>query len=619
MLERRVEMTRGVVAHLLLAAIALVAFLPAFGAGYTNWDDPPYVIDNPRIEALTASHLSEMFFGPGSISMALYIPFTELSYAVDRALFGVSPFGHHVTNVALHVAAGLLLFAFLSSFLRNFPAAFATTALFLVHPVQVESVAWIAERKSVLSGLFIFATLVIYHRRKRPDSLAFSISAEWPALGFTLVALLSKPIAVAIPLILAALDLTRADRDPGRDKSPRARVADLLQAAVSKWPYLLLTFAASAATLYAHASRGALLGEGREAVRTLATMLSVIPYYARLALFPTQLNAIHMVPERATILDPMSLVGLFMLLALVYAAIRLGRHSRVIPFFAVWGISFMLPVSNIVHLDIYMAERYLYLPLVALVAPTAAAAVCGAQGRGRAARNGAFLAAAAVLLCFGSLTFARAGVWKESESLWRDTLAKSPGASKAHVNFGLIRLEQNDLDSAKRHFREAIRLKGDPDAALNLGIALSREGSTAEALQAFEAAKRVSPRLGDVDFWRGRMLSALGRGVEAEEAYREEIARRPGFVPAWVDLAAIQVVRGRMAEALASSEKAVSLDPDNPEALLNVGILRWQVRRDGSRAREALEACIRYASDPSHADRARRVLAQIGSPRASDP
>jgi tetratricopeptide (TPR) repeat protein len=612
-------MTRGVVPHLLLAALALAAFLPAFGAGYTNWDDPSYVIDNPRIEALTPTNLSEMFYGPGSIRLHTYIPFTQLSYAIDRALFGKSPAGHHITNVALHVAAGLLLFAFLASFLQNRSAAFAATAVFLIHPVQVESVAWIAERKSVLSGLFTFAALLVYLRRKRPGSLAFSFSKEWPTLGFTLLALLSKPIAVAIPPLLAALDLTRPDGDRGGDGSPRARLADLIRAGASKWPYLLLALAASAATLYAHASRGAWLMEGRETVVTLATMLSVIPYYARLALFPTQLNAIHMVPERVSILDPMSLLGLFMLFALLYAVIRLGRRTPMVPFFAGWGFFFILPVANIVHIDVYMAERYLYLPLVALSAPVAAGVVVCAQAWGKATRAAAFLVATVALLCFGSLTLARARVWKDSESLWTDTLAKSPRASHAHVNLGVIQLEQDDIDSAKWHFREAIRLTGSPRGALNLGIALSQEGSAEEALQAFEAAKLTAPALADVDFWRGRMLSALGRGAEAEAAYREEIARRPGFVPAWIDLTHLQVVQGRLAEALASSEKALSLDPENADALLNAGILRWQVRRDDSGAREALEACIRYATDPSHADRARKMLARIEALPAPGP
>jgi Tfp pilus assembly protein PilF len=492
----------------------------------------------------------------------------------------------------------------------------AAVAFFLVHPVQVESVAWIAERKSVLSAVFIFLSLLVYLKRTRPGPRSFSIAEEWPVLSLTLLAMLSKPIAVVIPLVLATLDLTRIEGGwPGSGGAPLRR-RDLIRAVTSKWPYFLLAMGGAAMTLFGHAIAEAFTAEERHPIPTFLTMLSIVPEYVRIVLFPTMLSAIRVVPEQETFMQPLVLLGLSLMMVAAIAATRLARHSRVVAFFTVWVIAAMLPVSNLIQLDVYIAERYLYLPMVAFGTLLGFMLFPDAPPRGR--RSGLVLLSCcmAILLCFASLTFARVQVWRSSESLWVDTIEKSPRAAKAHVNLGLLRLEEGDLERAKFHFKEGIRLAALDDAWLNLGIALSREGETINALSAFEVAKRGSPAMSDVDYWRGRMLSELGRIEESEAAYREELERRPDFMAAWIDLSLVQARQGRLEEALGSSEQAAGLAPDNPEALLNLGVLRWNVRRDASGARAALERCIRNANDPTHAERARKMLELIGAATA---
>ncbi|MFQ5459075.1 MAG: hypothetical protein ACE5FC_11585, partial [Myxococcota bacterium] len=306
-------MIKGAAPWLILAVLGIAAFAPAFGAGFTNWDDPLSVIDNPLIRSLAPPNIAGMFYGPHAILLGLYIPVTQLSYAIERAIFGDGPAVPHAVNVFLHLGAGLLLYAFLCSFLESRAAGFFGAAVFLVHPVQVESVAWITERKSVLSGLFIFAALLGYLRRKRPGPGSFSFAAEWPVLLLTLAALLAKPIAVILPPVLAALDLARPDRSPGG--AAGIGTGAIVRAFGSKWPYFLLALAASLATIFGHASSTGLAIAGRTATGTLATMISVVPGYAHLILFPTSLTAIRIAPEPGGLLAPPVLFGAAMLLA----------------------------------------------------------------------------------------------------------------------------------------------------------------------------------------------------------------------------------------------------------------------------------------------------------------
>jgi len=606
-------MTKGVLACAALALLGLAAFGPALGADFTNWDDLASVVDNPRVAGLSPGNLLAMWHGPGAIVVGLYIPVTQISFAIDRALFGPGPRGPHAVNLALHVAAAIVLFLFLRAFLESAAAAFLAAAVFLVHPAQVESVVWISERKSVLSGLFIFLALIAYLRRKPAGLVAFSLRAEWPVLFLTTLALLSKPIAVVIPPILAALDLTR----PGAGRPAGARA--MAGAVIAKAPYFLLAAAATAATIAGHALQGGLPEEPRDPVRVAATMLSVVPRYLRITLFPTSLSAFHTPPALASLLHPRALAGLVLLLAGGALAIRSARWSRVTAFFTVWALAALLPVSNVVRLDVYMADRYLYLPIVALAAPVALSLVRALGVRGSAVAGGMGACAAAVLLCFVALSNARSRVWHDSLSLWTDTLVKSPGASKARNNLGLELLYRGRIAEAKAQFEEAIRLAGSADAWLNLGIALSREGRPREALAAFERGKEKWPEMPDVDFWRGRILSTLGRREEAEAAYRAEIARRPAFVPAWIDLATVLAGEGRLDGALDASERAAALAPDSPEALLNVGLLRWQVRHDAAGARAALERSLALAPGQPRAVPIREFLSQLPPGGAPGP
>ncbi len=604
-------MIRGAAPYLLLAVLGLAAFSPAFTAGFTNWDDPVSVIDNPLIGSLSPSSIAGMFYGPHAFLVGLYVPVTQLSFALDRAVFGDGPSGHHAVNILLHFGAGILLYVFLCNFLGKAVAAFFGAAVFLVHPAQVESVVWIAERKSVLSGLFVFAALLAYCRRTRPGSGPFSLAAEWPALLFTLLALLSKPIAVIIPPLLVALDLTREEAGWPEGGRPRVDRGGVARSLLSKWPYFLLALAASGATLFGHASEYSLSIAGRTLSGTLASMLSVIPDYVHLFLFPTSLTAIRIVPGSDTIFAPKALLGAVLLLATLFTMLRLSGRSRIAAFFSVWLVAAFLPVSNLIPIDVFIADRYLYLPLAAIGGGTAYA-ISGLAGRRAPATRAAVTCLGAVLLLFlATLSFDRSRVWRDSETLWTDTIAKSPASGKAQSNLGLLRLEEGNLDAAKGHFREAIRLRGLADAWLNLGIALSREKRHEEALEAFKSAGDVSPELADVDYWRGRMLSALGRFEESEAAYREEIERRPGFAAAWIDLSWVQSRQGRIGEALVSSERALLEDPENAEALLNLGVLRWKVRQDLAGAREVLERCVRTASDPALAGQAREYLKLI--------
>ncbi len=598
--------------YLLLALFGVAAFLPTLQAGFNNWDDPRTVFENPAVKALTPANLRALWWGSQAMATGMYVPLTQTSHAVDGALFGLRAGGHHAMSLALHVAAALVLFAFLKRFLNDERAAFVAAAVFLLHPAQVESVAWISERNTVLSGLLIFLALLVYDRRTAPGPRRFSLSAEWPVLLLTAAALLAKPIAVVIPPLLAALDLTRARED---STWPCRRGGAVLRAVISKGPYFVLAAGAALATLEGHRRAGFLPDADGDPLRRLSTSFTVVLPYLRIVLLPTSLTALHVVPDPAAPSEPAVWAGLLTVLLGGLAAIVLSRRSRVAAFFTVWAVSTILPVTNIVPIDVYLAERYLYLPLVALAATvslTLPDKVRGTRGTTR------FLAVAAVtiLTCLAMLSHARCRVWRDSDSLWTDTLAKAPRAAKAQGNYGILLLERGDLGQAITHLEAAVRLGGTADMWRNLGIALSRADRPTQALAAFDRAARLRPGMPDIDYWRGNALMALRRLPEAETAYRAEIRRQPGFAAAWLDLGKDLADQGRLDDALVATERAVAIDPRSADSLFNVGVLRWAVRRDASGARDALKRSLELGLREANAARARTLLAQI--PPTSD-
>ena len=510
----------------LVALLAAGAFLPALANGFVSWDDDRNFLANPHWRGLGPAELGWMLTTP---HLGLWVPLTWATLGLDHVLWGLNPAGYHATSLALHAAAAgvvyLLALHLLATALGagarepavRLGAAVAALA-FAVHPLRVESVAWVTERRDVLSGLLYAATLLLYLRaldatgdRRRRLRRA--------TLGAAALALAAKPMAVSLPAVMLILDaypLGRLAR--GRAAWPLVR---------EKLALVLLSAAGSAIAFWAMAASGRLSGPSQlGALDRAAISLHALAFYLEKTLLPVGLAPLYELPFRLAPLAPRYLASAAVVAALTALAVLLRRR---VPALAAAGIAYvviLLPVVGVAHQGPQLAaDRYTYLACLpwALLAGGGLARAWRRLGAPHPGRPGALALAAgagAVLLTLGALTWRQTGTWRDSETLWTRALAASPSAI-AHAKLGVLRDDAGRPEAAVAHFRAALALH--PDLAYahnNWGIALARQGKWEEAIAQYRAALGLAPDSVETHLNLAVALERAGRPAEAAEHAR---------------------------------------------------------------------------------------------------
>jgi len=543
-------MSRGERASALCVALAL-ATVAAFGsfAGFefVNWDDRVYVTQNAQVQAgLSLETARWALFATDAHN---WHPLTWLSHLLDVSLFGVDPVAHHRVSLVLHAATSCLLFL---AFLRMTGALWRSAlvgALFALHPLHVESVAWVAERKDVLSALCFAVVLLLYARyAERPSAGRYAAVFVALALGLG-----AKPMVVTLPFVLLLLDVWPLGRVRLAPAIDWRRLGAL---ALEKLPLLALSAASSAITVLVQQTAISIAAR-----YTLADRLgnAVVSYarYLGAAVWPVDLSISHWHPggwPLATVL------GSALLLAAISAFALRALRTR--PFLAVgwlWFIGMLVPVIGVVQVgEQAMADRYMYLPSIGLFAMLA----WGVDAFVPAFRARTELlagAAAVALLACAWLTHAQTEVWRNSDSLWRHAHAVDPH---------------------------------DPLPLEVLGVLAEEGGRQAEALGYYQRSLAIDPRRQNAQYNLGNLLRWFGRPNEALGPLREAIRLRPDFARAYESLGHVHRDLGQPAAALDAFQKAVELEPRGANAQYNLGL---ELLRAG-RAREAL-APLRTAAE----------------------
>jgi hypothetical protein len=426
---------------LALLALGLAAvYGQVAGHQFVSFDDETYLLRNPAVnQGLTGSGVR---WALTATALGNWFPATWISHMLDVQLFGLAPGGHHLTNVLIHGVAAALLGAWLRAMTgAAWPGALAA-GLFAFHPVNVESVAWVSERKNVLSTLFLAGALIAYVRyARRPGVLRY-------LAVFLLMAasLASKAMAVTLPLLLLLLDFWPL----GRFRGPRRSLI------VEKVPLVVLAALASLVAYRAQAGSGAveILRDLTPAVRLSNAAVATLAY-GRTALLPFDLACFYPHPEASLPLWQGALAGT--LLAGVTAATLFQRARR--PFLVVgwlWFLCSLLPVLGLVQVGWQgMADRYAYVPLIGLFVAAAWSVTAAARGP---ARRPAVAAALLALLCLGAAARAQAGSWRDSITLFEHALAVTERNWLAHSNLGMSYARRGDTERAAYHLREAVRL-----------------------------------------------------------------------------------------------------------------------------------------------------------------
>lgn len=539
---------------------ALTVFLPALDNSLVGWDDLAFLETNTRYRGLGPSQWVYAFT---SFDHGLYHPLSWLSWGLDWVLWRGEDWGFYWTNILLH-AANAVLFFFLGRRLLGdgedaaWGAAFAAL-LFAVHPLRVESVAWAAQRRDVLSGLFYLLTIHFYLSRRLKAAFAcFTLSLAAKAIGMTL------------PLALALLDvypLKRLPANPRRWLEPKFRVVW-----TEKFPFAAA--AAAAAALAGLAVHRYVAWEPFDSFGTasrLAQAFYALAFYLGKTLWPSGLLPLYEMPLDFGPFYPGVPAAAACVLGGGWLLWRLRRAAPALAAAGAFYILMLLPVLGLVKIQSHFAaDRFTYLSCLGWALCAGEALRRFARGKGRAA----VLAGAGVAcVALGRLSWEQTKVWHDTGTLWRTVLAGNPDSLVARNNLASELARQGRLAEATELLREALaRAPEFARAHANLGAALSLSGRPAEAAAHYREALRLNPRLGEARSQLGTVLTRLGLPAEAEIQYREALRRDARLVDARYNLGVLLLRLGRLDEARAELEKTVRLEPGRAQAWSNLGL-----------------------------------------------
>jgi protein O-mannosyl-transferase len=527
---------------ILLVLLTVAAYWQVSRNDFVFFDDSAFILDNPAVNAgLTWEgfkwSLKELY-------VDYWHPLTWLSMMLDVQLFGLRAGGHHMVSLALHIISTLLLFHFLRYIThRQWLSAFVA-ALFAIHPLHVESVAWAAERKDVLSTLFCFATILAYVRYAAPNSkLSTQNSKLWQyllVLLFFALGLLSKPMLVTLPVVLLLLDYWPLERfEISGFRIVAAKDTTLARLVLEKVPLIIMALGVTAATV---------VGQSRTAMMSVSSMSwparlsnAIISYgtYIAQMFWPVNLTALYPLPRHP--LYAQAAIVLLILLAITLAVLYYGRRHRYLLVGWLWYIVTLLPVIGIIQVGRQAhADRYTYIPLVGLfvIIIWGAADISARLPRLRVAFSAAITAA---ILILAGLTYRAVDYWQSSETLLQQAMSVCKDNYVWRANWATI---------------------------------LSDFGRNAEAVAILEDVVRQCAPDDRTDALNslGSVLARMGRTQDALERFRQAAAFRPNDALSWYNVGTMLIILNRPQEALEPCRHAVDIDHYNPKSRLGLGM-----------------------------------------------
>jgi protein O-mannosyl-transferase len=619
----------------LLVVVTLATFSPLLQAGFTNFDDPVYVTENARVKAgVTLDNVRWAF---GTTYFGFYYPLTWLSHMLDCQLFGLWGGGHHLTSLLLHLASALLLLGLLRRATGDLWPSALVAAFFAIHPLHVESVAWIAERKDVLSTLFLFLALWAYvEYAKRPGMVRYLAVVAPFLLG-----LMAKSMIVTAPFLMLLMDywpLGRlrpwgsAGEVPGSRAAGVAPLRSLGRLILEKAPLFALSFAFAVVTVHTQKNAISPLESIPLYTRLLNAGISFLGYLAKMVI-PVDLAVFY--PYVAADITLWRAVPAYLLLALATYLVWRWRANRPWVFMGwLWYLGVLLPVIGILQVGSQAsADRYTYVSLIGIfVALAWSAAEIPLRTPGAMVTAGA--AAACMVFGFAGASWFQANTWRDSVSVFDHAVRVTKGNYLAHTLLGTALQGKGDLRGAADHLKVAVQLAPDyvdawgdlgslfremgklkeaaacyervlslnPEDAKalgNLGLLRELRGEMAEAEVAFAAAVAYAPDVVAYRIGLGRIEAQMGKDEKARRSFTEAVRLDPSSGAAFFYLGLLDDKGGRAAEAETNYRKAIALSPDFPQSRIRLGKLLAAQGRNGEAGRLFQEA---LRLDPDNAE-----------------
>jgi len=564
---------------LVLVIATLAVYWQVRNYEFVGFDDDVFIIQNSKVQ--DGLSLDSIGWAFGFDDMTYWHPLTWLSYMLDIQLYGMNPGGHHMTNVLLHIVNAMLLFMAFNKMTGALWKSAVVAALFALHPLNVESVAWVVERKNVLSTLFWMLTLLSYaHYAKRSNIARYLL-----ALSVFVLGLMAKPMLVTLPFVLLILDfwpLNRFHFQPLLDAHQktariptlkRIKESDIFPLILEKIPFLIFSgISVCLSLLSAHRNRLIIsLDEISLYHRMTNALISYVSYIGKM-IWPRDLAVFYPFPSTVQLWKA---AGAFLLLTGVSILVVRSLQKR--PYLGVgwfWYLGTLLPVIGLVQQGLWpaVADRFAYVPLIGLFVGIAWGIPDLAAGW-RYKVKGLGVITAVVLIILMTTSWLQAQYWKNSVELFKHTVEVTDNNYLMHNNLGFALTARGRPDEAIEHYKEALRLNPNFEQAnINIGLALLSQGKVDECIGYYEEVLRVNPGYARVHNNLGAVLWRLGKIEAATVHFQKAVLLKPDYAEAHNSLGAALVLKGKKEKAIAHLQEALRLKPDYALAQKNLGM-----------------------------------------------
>lgn len=577
MIDNSLNKRRELLVVLLLVLVTAAVYWQIRNHEFVDYDDAQYITKNVHVQGGLTIDGIIWAFNAGYAGN--WHPLTWMSHMIDCQLYGLNPAGHHVTNLLLHIANIILLFVLFRRMTGALWQSAFIAALFALHPLHVESVAWTAERKDVLSTFFWMLTMIAYLRYVEQPAMKRFLPV---ILSFGL-GLLAKPMLVTLPFVLLLMDywpLHRIQFTESRDKIKskslkhwdlKANKPVILQLVREKIPLFVLAVLSSVVTFIGQQRGGAVesLAASPIHIRIANALVSYLQYIGK-TFWPSDLSVIYVHPGDS-IPKWQIMLACALLVGVSYGVARFWKR---IPYLVVgwlWYLGTLVPVIGIVQVGLQsMADRYMYVPMIGLsimIAWGVSDLVSGWSPR----RIALSIAAGAVLLGLSVRTWIQLTHWHDRVSLFENAINVTDNNWVAHLNLGLAFIDQGKNEEAIDQYTEVLRLKPyDIEGNFNMGFAQARQGNIPEAVKYYSEAIRLKPNYVDAHNNLGVILAGQGKIAEAIAHYSEALRTRPDYSDAHNNIGSLLASEGKFDEAIEHFSEAIRIKPDYMDARNNL-------------------------------------------------
>ncbi|MFQ5900053.1 MAG: tetratricopeptide repeat protein [Thermodesulfobacteriota bacterium] len=577
--------SHSIVSIIIIILLSLITYWNTLDSGFI-WDDDFAIETNKAIRSLDPTSIKTFFTSSDPYNFAKgqnYRPVSLISFAVIYKLFGLNPFGYHLSNVVLHTINGVMIFLFASLlfndrrrrsmvhsswFTVHDSPAFIAAILFAAHPIHTEAVAWIKELDDLLALFFMLIAFCLYIKSTLNSQL---LTRNYLfSLFFYILAILSKEMVVTLPILLLLYDFTLGNTVHGSRFTVRHFIRYI--------PFCLITLVYLIMRTLALGQVGEdeyliVSGVVLKGIPKFFTMAKGIAYYIKLLVLPINLSADYLTFPVSLSMDWQVLLSISILLAMLAAAVISYRYSRIVTFSILWFFITILPVSNIIPLRIAIAERFLYLPsigfcLLLAVGLTRVWKVRPLFGKVAAA---VFVV---ITLFYSFGTIDRNRVWKDEYSFWSDLVERFPDNARAHHNLGAAYLGKGLLNESLKAYQEAIRLAPDyQEAHYHAGDIYRRMGRLEDAVNEYRTALLIDPAYVDVYKGLGLVFYQKGEYDEAISSYKRALEIESDNVDVHYNLANVYRRKGLTDKAMYEYEEVLKFDDSYYGAYSNIGVL----------------------------------------------